>query len=97
MAIEMEIIAFIASLLGTFASLPQIYKIIKTNDTQALSYQNYILVLCSSFVWIFYGYIAPVYSIMLWNSIFALLSLTVIFLKFFNERNFKSELKESFD
>lgn len=90
---ELELIAFVASLIGSLAFVPQILKILKTQETAALSYQNYSMMFISSLVWILFGLTSSVYTMAVWNSIFALLSLTIIFLKFFNENHEFSLIK----
>jgi uncharacterized protein with PQ loop repeat len=55
MSIEIEIVAFIASTIGVSGCIPQIHKILKTKDTEAISYGKYIMCALSSFLWIYYG------------------------------------------
>ncbi len=83
---SLELIAFIAAAFGVSSSLPQIYKILKTKDTLCLSYGTYVMVCISGMIWISYGLIAPVYSIVLWNSVSVMLSLSILALKMNNER-----------
>lgn len=84
--IHLELIAFVASGIGCMSFAPQIIKIIRTKQTLALSYLNYFLVLISSFLWIFFGLITPVYAIVFWNFIFGTFALSIIFLKYFIEK-----------
>ena len=88
--IELELLAFVASGVGCLSFAPQIVKILRTQQTLALSYSNYFLVSLSSFLWIFFGLITPIYSIVFWNSVFGLLALSIIFLKYFNEKDIHS-------
>jgi MtN3 and saliva related transmembrane protein len=83
---ELEILAFIGSALGICATLPQIIKILKTGRTGAISYVQYIMFIVSSIIWVTYGLNATVYSIVFWNSIGMLLSVSVLMLKFRNEQ-----------
>lgn len=83
---ELEIIAFIASALGVGGCLPQIIKIMRTKNTSALSYGTYFLVFISGILWTIYGFIAPVYAIIFWNSISTVMAATILGLKFWNEK-----------
>lgn len=85
MMVKLEIIAFIGSFMGVGGSLPQIFKIIKTGDTQALAWSNYILIFFSSICWISYGFIDHVYSMIFWSSFSLLTSATILTLKLKNE------------
>ena len=75
---ELEIIAFIASMLGVGGCLPQIIKILRTGETAALSYTTYFLVFIAGILWTTYGFMAPVYSIIFWNSLSTVMSATVL-------------------
>lgn len=82
---ELELIAFIASSMGVGGCLPQIIKILKTKETTAIAHSKYIMLAVSSVLWVTYGFLAPVYSIIFWNSLSLFMALTVVFLKFKNE------------
>lgn len=82
---ELEIIAFLASTLGVGGCLPQIIKILKTKETAALSYSKYLMGVLAGMLWVAYGLMAPVYSIVFWNSISTVMAVTVVALKFYNE------------
>ena len=82
---ELELIAFIASTIGIGGCLPQIIKIIKTKDTTALSYGKYAMGVFAGLLWVYYGLLAPMYSIVFWNSISTLMAITVLLLKYRNE------------
>lgn len=83
---ELEIIAFIASAMSVSGCLPQIMKILKTQDTQALSYSKYYMAAIGGALWVSYGLMAPLYSIVFWNTISTITAMTVIVLKFKNEQ-----------
>jgi MtN3 and saliva related transmembrane protein len=85
--IELEIVAFIASTIGVGGALPQIIKIIKTKETRALSYGQYFMSFIAGILWVSYGFLAPLYSIVFWNSISTIMALTVLILKFKNEHS----------
>jgi MtN3 and saliva related transmembrane protein len=86
MSIEIEIVAFIASTIGVSGCIPQIHKILKTKDTEAISYGKYIMCALSSFLWVFYGSMVGTYSIMFWNSFSIIMAFTVVFLRYNQER-----------
>lgn len=89
MSIEIEIVAFIASSLGVGGCIPQIYKIIKTQETKAISYGKYVMCAISSFLWVYYGSMVGTYSIMFWNSFSIIMAITVIILKYKEELKIK--------
>ena len=82
---ELEIIAFLASTLGVGGCFPQIVKILKTKETAALSYSKYLMGVAAGILWVSYGLMTPVYSIVFWNTISTLMAVAVVALKFFNE------------
>ena len=87
---ELEIIAFIASALSVSGCVPQIIKILKTQDTQAISYGKYYMAATGGLLWVGYGLMAPLYSIVFWNTISTIAALTVITLKLVNETSFSA-------
>jgi uncharacterized protein with PQ loop repeat len=90
---ELELLAFIASMIGVTSCVPQIIKIIKKQDTDAISYTKYIMSAVAGILWVTYGFQAPLYSIVFWNSISTTLSLTVVILKLKNDIKVKSDIK----
>jgi MtN3 and saliva related transmembrane protein len=86
MSIEIEIVAFIASTIGVSGCIPQIHKILKTKDTEAISYGKYIMCALSSFLWIYYGTMVGTYSIVFWNIFSIVMAVSVIMLKYNQER-----------
>jgi len=84
-----ELLAFTASMIGVGGSIPQIIKILRTKDTTALSVAQYSMSLVSSFLWILYGVLTPLYSLIFWGSLAALSAVVVLILKFYNEGHFK--------
>lgn len=82
---ELELIAFLASTMGVGGCLPQIIKILKTKETEALSYSKYLMGVVAGILWVAYGLMVPVYSIVFWNSISTVMAMTVVALKFYNE------------
>jgi len=96
MSLEIEIIAFIASTLGVGGCIPQIYRIIKTKRTRAISYSKYIMCVFSGFLWVYYGSMVGTYSIMFWNSFSIIMAATVVCLKYYQEREKKPASKAGF-
>ena len=48
-------LAMISGIVGTFAFIPQVYKIFKRKSAQDISIVSYLVVLISSVVWVLYG------------------------------------------
>lgn len=81
---ELELVAFLASSLSVGSSLPLIVKILRSGDTASLSMINLSMIFASSIFWIAYGFMAPVYSIILWSALSMVLSGIVLLLKLFS-------------
>lgn len=81
-----EILAFICSAIGVGGSLPQLLKILRTKETKALSYGTYCMLFSSSILWVTYGIITPVYSIVFWNSLSAIFAISILVIKIRNEK-----------
>lgn len=80
-----ELIAFIASAIGVCGTLPQLFRLLRTKDTKAISYLAYTMLAVSSVLWVSYGFVANVYSIMFWNTLSFTFALAVLLVKAKNE------------
>lgn len=76
-----EIIGFIAGLLYSVSTLPQIIKIIKTKDTKALSLYTYILQSLALGGWLIYGLIHSLPLFIFWTVISLGLTVTILVMK----------------
>jgi MtN3 and saliva related transmembrane protein len=76
-----EIIGLIAAVLTTASFLPQVFKTYKTKDTSGLSLTMYIVFFIGVVLWSVYGIYINSLSIILANSITAILALYLIFMK----------------
>ncbi len=83
-----EIIAFIAGAIGISSSAPQIIKIIMTKRSKDLSLLTYLMTSTSGFLWIFYAIVEESNSILFWNSIGTLLSITIVYIKISENKEF---------
>ena len=84
---SIELLAFIASTFGVAGSLPQIFKILRTGETRALSLTTSLMMFVSSLLWVLYGLTVGVYSIVFWNGVSTVLSACVAALKIRNEQD----------
>ncbi|ARV16928.1 hypothetical protein BTO07_13645 [Polaribacter sp. SA4-12] len=76
-----EIIGLVAAVLTTASFLPQVFKTYKTKDTSGLSLTMYIVFFIGVVLWSVYGIYINSLSIILANSITAILALYLIFMK----------------
>jgi MtN3 and saliva related transmembrane protein len=76
-----EIIGLVAAVLTTASFLPQVFKTYKTKDTSGLSLTMYIVFFIGVVLWSVYGIYINSLSVILANSITAILALYLIFMK----------------
>ena len=76
-----EIIGLVAAVLTTISFLPQVFKTYKTKDTSGLSLTMYIVFFIGVILWTVYGIYINSLSVILANSITAILALYLIFMK----------------
>jgi len=76
-----EVIGLIAAVLTTASFLPQVFKTYKTKDTSGLSLTMYIVFFIGVVLWSIYGIYIHSLSVILANSITAILALYLIFMK----------------
>ncbi|WP_081965184.1 SemiSWEET family sugar transporter [Polaribacter sp. Hel1_85] len=76
-----EIIGLVAAVFTTASFLPQVFKTYKTKDTSGLSLTMYIVFFTGVVLWSVYGIYINSLSVILANSITAILALYLIFLK----------------
>lgn len=76
-----EIIGLVAAVLTTASFLPQVFKTYKTKDTSGLSLTMYIVFFIGVVLWSIYGIYINSLSVILANSITAILALYLIFMK----------------
>tara|TARA_B100001057_G_scaffold482595_1_gene558213 strand:+ start:16114 stop:16374 length:261 start_codon:yes stop_codon:yes gene_type:complete len=76
-----EIIGLSAAFLTTSAFIPQVYKIYKKKNADGISLTMYIILLSGVILWLIYGILIGSLSIILANSITAILQLSIILFK----------------
>lgn len=76
-----EIIGFIAAILTTSAFIPQVYRAWKTKNVEAISLTMFIAMFIGVILWLVYGIYINSLSMVIANTITALLSLVIIVLK----------------
>ena len=59
-----DILGWIANIIGIISFIPQCWQIHKTNDTKAISLVMYILIVISFILWVIYGYIIKASPVM---------------------------------
>ena len=76
-----EIIGLVAAVLTTASFLPQVFKTYKTKNTSGLSLTMYIVFFIGVMLCTVYGIYINILSVILANSITAILALYLIFMK----------------
>lgn len=76
-----ELLGMAAGLVSTFASAPQLVKIIRTKSAQDVSLTMFIMALCGTVMWGAYGWLKSAPSIVFWNGVGFLLFVAIIALK----------------
>lgn len=76
-----EGIGLLAAVLTASSFVPQVWKIVKTRETAAISRRTYLVTLAASSLWITYGVGISSLSVVLCNVVLGALALTIIALK----------------
>ncbi|MBL6603867.1 MAG: SemiSWEET transporter [Flavobacteriaceae bacterium] len=79
-----EIIGIIAAILTTSGFIPQVYKIYKEKNAKGVSLTMYLILIIGVLLWLVYGILIGSLSIIIANSVTALLQLCVIIFKLKN-------------
>ncbi len=73
-----EYLGFLAGTLTSLSQLPQVIKVVKTNNTKSISLWTYILLTTGMSVWLLYGIIIKDYPIIISNVVTISFTLTII-------------------
>lgn len=79
-----EIIGIIAAIFTTSGFIPQVYKIYKEKNAKGVSLTMYLILIIGVLLWLVYGILIGSLSIIIANSVTALLQLCVIIFKLKN-------------
>jgi len=74
-------IGIVAACLTSVAFVPQVWRVIATRDTRAISLWMYLLFSTGVGLWLLYGLLLSLWPVIIANSVTLLLSLIVIFFK----------------
>ncbi len=77
----METLSYIGAVLTIASFLPQALKTIKTRQTRDLSLPTYLLLLSGSIIWALYGVEAGSIAIVITNSVVAISSSVILYIK----------------
>jgi len=80
-----NLLGLLAGLLTTAAFVPQVLKVIKTNDTKSLSLSMYVVFTLGIFLWGVYGIQKNDVPIMLANAVTIVLALIILTKKIQND------------
>ncbi len=79
--ISVQTLGLIAGGFVVFASLPQIFKIIKTKRTNDISLPMYIALNIGTFLWLVYGFLTQQIPIIITNILIQFFNLIILFFK----------------
>jgi len=79
--IIIDVIGYLAGVLGLISLIPQIAKSLKTKSTGDLSFGMYLIYSISVVLWLVYGYLLGSMPMMVINSILFILCLIIIYLE----------------
>jgi MtN3 and saliva related transmembrane protein len=77
-----EGLGLVAGAIGSFAFLPQAWKILRDKSAKDVSMTSYVMVLAGAILWFGYGFLREAVSIMLWNLVAGSIAAAVVVLKF---------------
>jgi MtN3 and saliva related transmembrane protein len=77
-----EYLGLFAGLLTTFSTVPQIIRVYKLKHAQEISWVYTSMLTIGVCIWLAYGIALGLFSLILWNSIGALLNGWLLFAKF---------------
>jgi MtN3 and saliva related transmembrane protein len=78
----LEILAFLAGLIGAVSTIPQIYQMVKTKQTRGISTQMFMMKNIAYTLWMAFGYFSGSFAIILWNFFALALSSAVVVMKY---------------
>jgi MtN3 and saliva related transmembrane protein len=73
-----QIIGYIASLLTIISSLPQLIKIITTQQSKDVSLETYVILIIGQTLWVIYGILINAMEIIICNIISVFISISVL-------------------
>lgn len=76
-----ELVSFVAGILTTFSTLPQIIKSWRDKDVKSISLVMYIVLFCGVSTWSFVGFMVTNWAMTFWNAVSASLIFSVIVMK----------------
>ena len=80
MATEL-VLGYLAATLTTISFLPQVIRLYKTKNTEAISTWMYIIFSLGVFLWLVYGCIIEAWPIVVANAMTLILSLCILWMK----------------
>ena len=71
----------IAAILTTVSFVPQVWRVVRTRDTNAISLMMYLMFSAGVTLWLIYGVMLGLWPVIISNAVTLVLSLMVIFFK----------------
>lgn len=76
-----DVIGFIAAILGTFSLVPQVIKILKSRTTLGVSMIMYLIICIDSALWLIYGLVLSLKPLIIQSSIILICTFTIVVMK----------------
>lgn len=80
MGFDITIVGYVAGSLTALAQFPQAYKVIKTGDTESISFGMYLTMTLGIFLWFIYGILIPDLPMILSNGICLIPSVYILYI-----------------
>lgn len=77
-SVNVDIIAYAAGILTTYAFWPQVVRVWKSGQTRDLSLSMYIIFSGGVALWVIYGWLQSLYTVMIPNIVTLILSVSIL-------------------
>ena len=80
------VIGFVAGMCSAYSFVPQVRKVLREGDTEAISLRMYMVTVTAFTLWIVYGWFIASVPIVIFNIVSLALSGTILVMKMLNRR-----------
>lgn len=76
-----DMVGYAAAVLGIIMFVPQAVQMWRTKETKAVSLMTFLITFVATLLWLTYGFLTQAKPVILVNSVVAILSLFIIYMK----------------